>query len=261
MIAPLGSVYTVARRTRAIGPAIIAALTMLLAWEVLVLYVQPSKILLPAPTDVLSTFVGQFQVILKNARSTAIETILSFLLAVLIGTVIASALSLSRILKEAIYPYLVSIQVVPKIALAPLFTVWLSIGIESRMALAVFMSLFSIIISLMTGLMKSPPGPVQFARSLNASTLQIFWTIRFPYALGYWFSGIRIASTTAVIGVIIGEFISSDVGLGYLILSAAARLDTPMVMAAILMLSLVGLAMYGAAVVCESAVRRWIWTV
>jgi NitT/TauT family transport system permease protein len=260
-VAHLGAVDALTRQMYAIGPAILTALTILLAWQVLVVYLQIPKILLPTPSDIIFTFVDQFPTLRRNALSTAFETVLSFLLAVFIGTAIASALSLSRILKEALYPYLVSIQVIPKIALAPLFTVWLSIGIESRLALAVFMSLFSIIISLMTGLMNSPHGPVQLARSLNASTMQIFRSIRFPYAVSYWFSGMRIASTTAVIGVVIGEFISSDAGLGYLILSAAARLDTAMVMAAILMLSFIGLAMYGAVVACESVVRRWIWSV
>jgi NitT/TauT family transport system permease protein len=253
--------FELPRKWHAVGPAICTALAMLLAWQALAVYFHVPTVILPAPSDVLFTLMDRYPVIQQNALSTAFEAILSFLLAVLVGTTIASALSLSRHLKEAVYPYLVSIQVVPKIALAPLFTVWLAIGIESRLALAVFMSIFSIIISLMTGLANSPSGPVQLARSLNASTMQIFYYIRFPYALSYWFSGLKIASTTAVIGVVIGEFISSDSGLGYLILFAAARLDTPMVMAAIIMLSLIGLTMYGAVVACESGVRRWIWPI
>jgi len=238
-------------------PAILTCVGILLAWEALAQLAGIPQIVLPAPSEVGTEIVRSHRLLAGHALATGSETIAAYLLSAALGIFIASALTLSRPLKEAFYPYLVALQTVPKIALAPLFIVWLSIGFESRLAIAVFVSVFSIIVSLMSGLRATPPDALRLARSVGAGTLQTFFHLRFPYALSYLFSGLKIASTTVVIGVVVGEFITSEEGLGHLIMFAAARLETQLVMAAIAVLCLIGLAMYGAVCLLERLVLRW----
>ncbi len=238
-------------------PPFLTCMGILLAWEALARLANIPQIILPPPSEVAAEILRSFPLLAKHALATGTETVVAYLLSAALGIVIASALTLFRPLKEAFYPYLVALQTVPKIALAPLFIVWLSIGFESRLAIGVFVSVFSIIVSLMSGLRATPPDILRLARSVRAGTLQTFFHVRFPYALAYLFSGLKIASTTVVIGVVVGEFISSEVGLGHLIMFAASRLETQLVMAAIAVLCLIGIAMYGTVSLLERLVQRW----
>lgn len=259
----LHSEHLVRLRRAALGggasalPAFLTIVGILLAWEALARLADIPKIVLPSPSEVAAEMVRSFPLLAKHALATGTETVAAYLVSVALGIFIASVLTLFKPLKESFYPYLVALQTVPKIALAPLFIVWLSIGFESRLAIAVFVSVFSIIVSLMSGLRATPPDTLRLARSVGAGTLQTFVHVRFPYALGYLFSGLKIASTTVVIGVVVGEFITSEEGLGNLILFAASRLETQLVMAAIAILCLIGLAMYGAVSLLEQLVLRW----
>ncbi|GAA4323841.1 ABC transporter permease [Pigmentiphaga soli] len=238
------------------APAVAVALALVALWEALCGLLHINTVILPAPSDVAAAVADHWPALLADTVATASETVAAFVLAAALGIAGASALTLSTLLKEAFYPYLVALQTVPKIALAPLFTVWLSVGFTSRLAIAVFVSVFSILVPLMSGLRQTPPDTLRLARCCGAGRLQVFLHIRFPYALDFLFSGLKIAATTVVIGVVVGEFISSDKGLGHLIMYSAARMETPMVMAAVLMLCALGLALYGAVAWADGAVRR-----
>jgi NitT/TauT family transport system permease protein len=150
-------------------------------------------------------------------------------------------------------------QLIPKVALAPLFIVWLGIGSQSRLAFALFISFFPIVISMATGLLEVDRDMLRLCRSLTATEWQIFTSVRFPAALPYLFSGMKIAMTMAMIGVIVGEFITAQAGLGYLIIFATSRAETGVIMAAIGLLCVIGLGLYGLVLLGEAAMRRWYY--
>lgn len=251
--------HTIASRLRLAGTHGIAPITVallaLVCWEVLVRTLQIPEVLLPAPSAVLAVFGGaQVHLLLENALPTGMQAVSGFLCAALLGVTIAIAIAYSQALKEAVYPYLIAFQVIPKIAFAPIFVLWFGIGFKSRFAFSTFICFFPIVIALATGLRETSPDLVRMSRAFGASKAQIFLHVRFPFSLPYLFSGLKIAATLSMIGVIIGEFITADRGLGYLILYAASRSNTPLVLAAIVILCAIGIAIYGSV----AATERWV---
>ena len=146
---------------------------------------------------------------------------------------------------------------IPKIALAPWFVVWLGISSESRVAFATFISFFPVVISAAVGFSNTEASTLRLCRSLTASEWQSFVMVRLPFALPAIFSGMKIAMTMAIIGVIIGEFISAKAGLGFYILYASSRMETAAIFAAIFVLCVIGLALFGVVAGAERLVRRW----
>jgi NitT/TauT family transport system permease protein len=235
----------------------IAAAGVLTVWELLVRLLSIPTLLLPPPSAIVAVFLSdQARLLAINAVPTAIQAITGFLFAALLGVVIAALLSYSKLFKEALYPYLIAFQVIPKIALAPLFVLWLGIGFLSRFAFVTFMCFFPIVVAFTSGLQQASPETVRMCRAFGGSKAQTFLHIRLPFAVDYLFAGLKIAATMSMIGVVVGEFITADRGLGYLILWAASRSDTALVIAAVLILCLIGLALYAAVVACEWSVQR-----
>jgi NitT/TauT family transport system permease protein len=147
-------------------------------------------------------------------------------------------------------------QLIPKIALAPLFILWFGIGPSSRLAYIIFISFFPVVLASVTGLLATPPEMLRLCRAYSARPADVFLRVRFPYAVPMIFSGLKISVTLAIVGVVVGEFISAQAGLGYLILFASSQADTPLAMAAITVLCVIGLALYGAVVLAESVILR-----
>ena len=233
------------------------AAALLLTWQALVVIFGYPKVILPAPSDIFVALTGNFGMIWQQTVPTVRDTLAGFALAALFGVGLASLLSFSRLLRDAIYPLIVVVQLVPKIAWTPLFIVWAGIGWPSRLTIATFIAFFPIFISMVAGLESTDGSLVRLCRVLTASPWRIFWLVRLPASMPYLFAGLKIAITLAVIGVIVAEFISSSEGLGFMILKSAALLRTDLILAAIVVLCVVGLACYGAIHAGELAVRRW----
>lgn len=233
------------------------AIGLLLLWQGLVVAFNYPKVILPAPTDIAAALTANFGTIWQQTVPTMRDTLAGFALAAVSGIGLASLLSFSRLLRDAIYPLVVVIQLVPKIAWTPLFIVWAGIGWPSRLAIATFIGFFPIFIAMMAGLDSTDRSLVRLCRGLTATPWRTFWLVRLPASMPYLFAGLKIAITLAVIGVIVAEFISSSEGLGFLILKSAALLQTDLILAAITMLCVIGLACYGAVHAGELAVRRW----
>ncbi|MCX7361623.1 MAG: ABC transporter permease [Alphaproteobacteria bacterium] len=233
------------------------AVGLLLLWQGLVVAFNYPKVILPAPTDIAAALTANFGTIWQQTLPTMRDTLAGFVLAAISGIGLASLLSFSRLLRDALYPLVVVIQLVPKIAWTPLFIVWAGIGWPSRLAIATFIGFFPIFIAMMAGLESTDRSLVRLCRGLTATPWRTFWLVRLPASMPYLFAGLKIAITLAVIGVIVAEFISSSEGLGFLILRSAALLQTDLIMAAITMLCVIGLACYGAVHAGELAVRRW----
>jgi NitT/TauT family transport system permease protein len=231
--------------------------SLLLLWQAIAVIGGYPKVILPAPSDVLMALADNFSEICRQAVPTIRDTLAGFGIAVLLGSSLAALLTSSRLLKAAVYPLIIVIQLVPKIAWTPLFIVWAGIGWPSRLTIATFIAFFPIFISMVAGLEATDSSLVRLCRALTASVWRTFWLVRLPASMPYLFAGLKIAITLAVIGVIVAEFISSSEGLGFLILKSAALLRTDLILAAIVALCVVGLACYGAIHLGELAVRRW----
>ena len=235
----------------------VAALALFVAWEAFARLGGISPFLLPAPSEVLITTVTQFPLLLHMSVVTAAEFLLGFALGVLIGLPLGALIVYAKPVELAFYPLLVAFQTIPKAAVAPIFIVWLGTGITSKVLIAFAISFFPIVIDTVVGLRSAQPETIYLARSMGANALQVFWYVRFPNALPAIFGGLKVASTLAVVGAIVGEFVSADKGLGYLVLVANGELNTRLVFACVLMLTVLGIAFFFMIEVLERFVVRW----
>lgn len=246
-------------RTKQIVLPIATAAAFLILWEIAVRVARIPSVILPPPSEVYDTFLRTYPLLLQHAVPTMIETVVGFALATVLGVALAVVITYSPTWRAALYPNLVLFQLIPKIALAPLFIVWLGIGMESRLAFALFITFFPIVISMATGLAEVDRAMLRLCRALTATEWQVFVNVRFPYSLPYLFSGMKIGMTMAMIGVIVGEFITAQEGLGYIIIFATSRSETAVIIAAIGLLCALGLALYGVVVLAELAMKRWYY--
>jgi NitT/TauT family transport system permease protein len=244
------------RRLRPVFLPAATAAAVLLSWQLLVGLLAVPEVILPSPAEIAEEMRQAWPMLLANALPTTLDTLMAFFAATVLGVGCAIVLSYSRLLRDTLYPNLVVFQLVPKVALAPLFVVWLGVGSTSHVAFAAFVSFFPIAISAAVGFSSVEASALQLCRSLTASEWQCFLMVRFPFALPAIFSGMKIAMTMATIGVIIAEFISSKAGLGYYILFASSRMETANVFAALVTLCAVGVALFGAVALAEGLVRR-----
>ncbi|MDC7785602.1 ABC transporter permease [Rhodoplanes sp. TEM] len=254
---PLLPTGVLAGTLRQILLPVAAALVVLVAWETAVRVLDVSPVLLPPPSMIVARLQELFfPLLLKHAIPTIWESVIAFAVSSVLGIALAGLLSSSKILREALYPNVVLFQLIPKIALAPLFIVWLGIGSQSRLAFSVFISFFPVVIATLAGLDNVDRDLLRLCRALRASEWQTFREVRLPHAIPYVFSGMKIATTFAIIGVIVGEFITSQAGLGYLILFASAQAETALILAAILVLCAFGLVFYGLVAIAETVTRN-----
>jgi NitT/TauT family transport system permease protein len=242
---------------RGVGLPLGFAVLTTIAWEIMCRVTGISPVILPPPSAVWEVLSQNYPILLEQAAPTTYEILISFGIATAFGIALAIAVTFSAWVREAIYPHIVVFQLIPKIALAPLFIVWLGVGSSSTIVIAVFITFFPIVVSTMTGLVSAKPEILQLCRSLTASEWQMFRLARFPYAMPYIFAGMKVGITMAMIGVIVGEFITAQKGLGYIIMFTSAAGETATVLAAIVMLCLIGLVLYGLVVLGEIAIKRW----
>lgn len=242
---------------RAIVLPLATAVGFCMAWQALTVWTRIPAVILPPPTGIAHDFVVSLPELARHGLVSGAEAFLAFLIATLAGALGAALMVASPLLRDTLYPTVVMFQLIPKVALAPLFIVWLGTDTTARVAFAVFLSFFPVLVSTMVGLQNADPNAVRLCRSLSAGELQIFRAIRVPSALPYLFSGLKVAVTMAVTGIIVAEFISAQSGLGYLILHLSSRMETMRIFAAILMLCIIGLGLYGLVALAETMARRW----
>jgi NitT/TauT family transport system permease protein len=227
---------------------------MILIWQLAAQAQHPSINAVPAPSAILGVITKNFPIMWPHVFSTTSECIIGFLIAASAGILLGTLVAYSRLALEALYPHVVFFQIIPKIALAPLFVVWLGVGSTSRLSFAVFSSFFPTLIATLIGLQATRAPFIRLCEATMAPKWRQFLLVRFPFALPYIFSGLKIGVTMAIIGVVIGEFITTQIGLGYIIKFAASAMDMSLVFAAATLLCAVGLVLYGAVVLAERLV-------
>lgn len=231
---------------------IVAAMFVIGCWEAIVRIKNISNALLPAPSAIALKLVDTLPFLLRQAIPTTLETIASFLISFVLGIGLAVLICKSRLVRDALYPNIVLFQLIPKIALAPLFIVWLGIGSTSRITFAVFISFFPVVVATLTGLTSVDRDLLRLCRAVGADESRVYVKVRFPAAVPHIFSGLKIAITFAMIGVIVGEFITAQAGLGYMILFAASQAEMTLIFASIVVLCAIGLVLYGLVVMAEA---------
>ncbi len=235
---------------RTLYPPLGAAL-VIGGWHLACVEFDIATAVLPKPALVLEAAIKDWELLLDESWVTLKATAYGFLLALVVGIPIAVAITASRTLSLMFYPLLIALQSVPKVALAPILLVWLGVGIESKLAIAWLVAFFPIVVDTAAGLQSTPRELLELARSLRASRWQVFAKVQFPAALPFVVTGSKVAVTLAVIGAVIGEFVGSTAGLGYLLLAATSQINSPLAFAALFALAALGILVYLAVVGVE----------
>jgi NitT/TauT family transport system permease protein len=213
--------------------------------------------LLPAPAAIVRDTWTWADRIPGHLWVTFTEVMGGFAVAVLVGVPLAIAIVYSPIVRRIVYPILLVFQSVPKVALAPLFLIWVGYGLQSNVLVAAIVAFFPMVVNTATGLDSVEPELLQLTRSLRAGALKVFWKVRLPWALPHIFSGMKVAMTLSVIGAVVGEFVGSDKGLGYLILTASSNMNTAIVFGVMVVLSALGIAVFWAVCLAEILICPW----
>jgi len=210
-------------------------------WQLAVRGLKIPQYILPAPTEVFASMLESWQMLWGGAQVTGSEVVLGFLLAAVISVPLAYLISSVKAMEQAFYPVIVVLQTIPKIAVAPLFIVWFGLGQMPKILLTFLLCFFPILVDSITGFNSLDPRLLYITKSMGASRFQTFRFVRLPAALPFIFSGFKVASVLAVTGAIVAEFVGASAGLGYLLLRASSNLDTALIFAVIVVLSLLGL--------------------
>jgi NitT/TauT family transport system permease protein len=233
------------------GAIIAVHVAVVLLWQGLVTVFSVPAFVLPAPSTILASLATPTYAWLDNTLVTAAEIFGGYLLAAALGVALALLFSWSRLLTLLIFPLLVTLNMIPKVALGPLVIVWFSYGIGTNILITFTLCFFPILLTTIRGLNEVEPDILDLVRSLKGSRWQAFRYIQLPGSLPYIFSGMKVAAILAVAGAVVGEFIASERGLGYLMIQVQASLDTPAMFMAVVLLTLLGIALYCAVLVAE----------
>jgi NitT/TauT family transport system permease protein len=221
------------------GPLLLVAFLVVI-WQVLARYFEVPKFLLPAPSDVAELMVAEWGLIQMHSLATIGSIVSGYLAAVIFALVVSAMMIRWPLVERLIMPIFVGLQSVPKIAIAPLILVWVGAGIGSKIAVVASIAFFPIVINTMVGFKEVDRGLADVFRSVDASERQMFFSLRLPYAMPYIFAGLRIATTLAVLGAIVAEWLAASNGLGYLVLSGSFNFNTARSFAAIIALAVIG---------------------
>ena len=238
-------------------PAILLGIVVVLLWEGFTRGLDLSKNLFPPPSLVLWSLYVRADLLLDHAWLTFSQTVLGFVISVVVGIALGWTICKSRLLFEAIYPVIVVLQVVPKEALAPLLVLWFGAGTLSRTILAFLIAFFPMVINTILGVRGLHPRMRDYASSLSCGPWQFFSKVELPSALPAIFAGMKISVTLSVIGVVVAEMIAGRSGLGYLLWFASSRLDMGFSLAILLVLASWGGAMYAAVALLEKRLIFW----
>lgn len=235
-------------------------LVFLAAWQWLPALFEVPVFMLPPPTRVWSEFLRMWQTedLLRHTSITAMETIVGFVLGSLLGLVIGFILGVSPRAETVLSPYILALQIAPKVAFAPLFVMWLGFTVYPKILVVILIVFFPIMVNVLTAIRTVDPDMINLARSFSATRWQMFRMIEYPATMAPLFSGLRIGATLAVIGVVVGELVGGNTGLGYLLIYGQGQGNTAMVFVTIILLTLIGIVAYMAVAFAEARVLHYM---
>lgn len=234
------------------------AVVVLALWQGSCVYFDISPLVLPPPAAIATKLytLAVSGVIWPHLWATTVEIVSGFVLGVLAGLVVGATVSLIPVVERLVYPYLVALQTLPKVAIAPLFIIWFGYGLTSKIVITALVCFFPILVSVIAGFHSTDSDQLDMMEAFGATKWQTLVRLRIPSALVLIFAGLEIAAVLAVIGAIVGEFVGAQVGLGYLIIALNFNLDIAGVFAVLIVLSVIGLVIHGA---MRIAARRYIF--
>lgn len=230
---------------------------LVVLWEVLVWRFQIPGWLLPSPSAIAQAMMEWRSELVQHTAVTLYETLVGFALSIAVSIPLAVAVVYSPLLQNTIYPILLALQSTPKVAIAPLLALWIGFGAAPKIIVVFLVCFFPIIVATASGLTAVPASLIDLIRSLSASPTQTFLKIRFPTAMPHIFVGLKIAITFAVIGAVIGEFVGSENGLGYLILISTSQSRTPLAFGALVLLTIMSIVLYYGVAFIERVMVPW----
>lgn len=224
-------------------PFIVLLLALLLAWELIVKVFSIPKFILPAPSAIIVALINGLQsgVLLTNTWVTLQEIILGFVSAVILATLVSALVTQWDIVERAVMPLIVSLQTVPKVALAPLLLTWFGFGMTSKVVTTALLAFFPLLINIIAGIQSTDRDRLEMFSAMGASKWQTFRMLQLPTALPYFFAGLKIAVTFSIIGAIVAEFVGAQAGLGYLIQLSSTNLNVATTFAVLVILSTIGM--------------------
>lgn len=241
----------------AILPPFYLLAAVMLAWEAAIPLFDVSTFVLPAPSAIAQALWTNRVALLDGARVTAEEVLVGFLLSAAVGIAVALVIARFEAFGRALYPLVVLFQMVPKVALAPIFIIWFGYELAPKVVLIVVIAFFPVALNMLAGLRSVPPGLLALMRSVGASRGEVLRRVQIPHALPQLLAGLKIAITLCVIGAIVGEFAGASAGLGYMIQFASTQLETPLVFAALVAVSVLGIAFYYLVELAERLLVPW----
>src|ERR1700704_1784113 len=231
-------------RVSGIVAPIAVVIALLALWEAATRVFAIPLFLLPPPSAIALSMQANASLLLTNGWVTTVEIVLGFLLSIVVGIPLALAIFLWPAFSRSVLPLLVSSQAMPKVAIAPLLLVWFGFGLLPKVLIAFLIAFFPIVISTAVGLASIEQEKIHLARSMGLGAAATFFKIRLPSALPSIFGGLKISITLAVVGAVVGEFVGGDAGLGYLLMVANGNIDTPLLFAGIIALTVQGVVFY-----------------
>jgi NitT/TauT family transport system permease protein len=249
---------TLARRGTVLSVALLVVFLAAWQWGPGLLGIPP--FIIPPLSMVYHEFLRMLAVsaLMTHTGITAAEVIAGFVLGSLLGAFFGYILGMSPTAEFALSPYILALQIAPKVAFAPLFILWMGFTVYPKILVAILIVFFPVMVNVLSAIRTVDPDLINLARAFKATRAQIFWKIEFPASLAPLFAGLRIASTLAVVGVVVGELVGGNMGLGYLLSFGEGQANTAMVFVAILMLTLVGGIAYLAVILIEQRVLHYL---
>jgi NitT/TauT family transport system permease protein len=253
-----GANSTLVRRGTILSLAVLVVFLAAWQWGPGLLGIPP--FIIPPLSMVYHEFLRMLAVsaLMTHTGITAAEVIAGFVLGSLLGAFFGYILGMSPTAEFALSPYILALQIAPKVAFAPLFILWMGFTVYPKILVAILIVFFPVMVNVLSAIRTVDPDLINLARAFKATRAQIFWKIEFPASLPPLFAGLRLASTLAVVGVVVGELVGGNMGLGYLLSFGEGQANTAMVFVAILMLTLVGGIAYLAVILIEQRVLHYL---
>lgn len=227
---------------------------LMVLWDLAIRIFGIAPYLIPPPWAVIKELVDEWPMLLKQALPTLYASLGGFVASAVVGVPIAMWIAYSRTVESFVYPLLVFSQSIPKVAVAPLFVVWFGFGIVPKVIAAFLLGFFPVVVSTVQGFKSVEPDVIDLARSMGAGPLKIFMKFRLPQALPSIFSGLKVSVTLAVVGAVVGEFVGSNSGIGFVLQRATGTFDLPLMFAALVVLSMMGVMLF----LAVELVERWL---
>jgi NitT/TauT family transport system permease protein len=238
-------------------PSIAVFVGVLVAWQIASTSLGIREYILPSPILVARALGSGEIPWVAHAWTTTLEIVGAFVVAGSAGVILGTAIAWSPLLANALVPFLVFVNTLPKVAVAPLFLLWLGYGVFPNILIGALIGFFPVVINTAVGLTQVDPELLDLGRVFSAPTWKVFAKIRIPNAYPYILSALKVTATAAVVGAIVGEFVASQRGLGYVIITTQGSMNTPVAFAALVWISAVGLAVYGAVVLAGRWIAPW----